>query len=93
MSAEDISKEIFSGLLNELRNELDTLLTRDLDPKNEEQKSPGLGNTDKIILFDRQGIKTDLFAIEKYVDEVLDEVMDAKDEFKKQIEIPLPIDS
>ena len=72
---------------------MDTLLTRDLDPKNEEQKSPGLGNTDKIILFDRQGIKTDLFAIEKYVDEVLDEVMDAKAEFKKQIEIPLPIDS
>lgn len=77
-----------------MRNELDVLLTRDLNsPRGDEQKSPGLGNTDKIILFDRPGIKTDLFAIEKYVDEVLDEVMDAKDEFKRQIDIPLPIDS
>ena len=81
-------------MLDELRGELDVLLTRDLSsPRADQQKSPGLGETNKIILFDRPGIKTDLFAIEKYVDEVLEEVMENKEEFKKQIDIPIPVDS
>ena len=29
----------------------------------------------RILAFDRKGIKTDLFAIERYVDEVLDEIL------------------
>jgi hypothetical protein len=34
-----------------------------------------LGETQKFLIFDRKGIQTDLFAIERYVDEVLEEVL------------------
>lgn len=39
--------------------------------------------------FEKKGIKTDLFAIEKYVEEVLLEVLHNKDEFMEEIKRPL----
>jgi len=56
--------------------ELDQLLTRNLATE-EDECSPQnmLGESQRVLIFDRQGIQTDLFAIERYVDEVLEEVM------------------
>jgi hypothetical protein len=34
-----------------------------------------LSESGRFLIFERKGIKTDLFAIEKYVEEVLDETM------------------
>lgn len=42
-----------------------------------------------IKFFEKKGIKTDLFAIEKYVDEVLEEVKVNKPEFLGEINRPL----
>jgi protein involved in ribonucleotide reduction len=38
-----------------------------------------------IKFFEKKGIKTDLFAIEKYVDEILDEVKEDRLEFMAEI--------
>jgi hypothetical protein len=42
-----------------------------------------------IKFFEKKGIKTDLFAIEKYVDEVLEEVKSNRPEFMGEINRPL----
>ena len=42
-----------------------------------------------IKFFEKKGIKTDLFAIEKYVDEVLETVKETRTEFMTEIERPL----
>lgn len=42
-----------------------------------------------IKFFEKKGIKTDLFAIEKYVDEVLEEVKVNRPEFMVEINKPL----
>ena len=34
-----------------------------------------LSESGRFLIFERKGIKTDLFAIERYVEEVLDEVL------------------
>ena len=34
-----------------------------------------MNESSKFLIFERKGIKTDLFAIERYVEEVLDEVL------------------
>jgi hypothetical protein len=34
-----------------------------------------LSESGRFLIFERKGIKTDLFAIEKYVDEVLEELL------------------
>jgi hypothetical protein len=34
-----------------------------------------LSESGRFLIFERRGIKTDLFAIERYVEEVLDEVL------------------
>jgi hypothetical protein len=41
------------------------------------------------LIFERKGIKTDLFAIERYVEEVLDEVLKEKNKFIININTPL----
>lgn len=46
-----------------------------------------------IKFFEKKGIKTDLFAIEKYVDEVLDEVKQTRVEFMNEVERPLSKDA
>lgn len=42
-----------------------------------------------IKFFEKKGIKTDLFAIEKYVDEVIEEVKINRAEFMKEINSPV----
>ena len=60
-----------------------------------ELKSMGLGEKIKlgenvnIKYFDQKGIKTNLFAIEKYFDEVLVEVQQTREEFMREINRPL----
>lgn len=44
-----------------------------------------------IKFFDKKGIKTDLFAIEKYVDEVLEEVKLNRAEFMTEVNKPLTV--
>lgn len=46
-----------------------------------------------IKFFEKKGIKTDLFAIEKYVDEVLEEVKGNRREFMEEIYRPLSRDA
>lgn len=40
-----------------------------------EKTQPTLGDSGRFPIFDRRGIQTDLFAIERYVEEVLQEVL------------------
>jgi hypothetical protein len=40
------------------------------DPRAKKQ-APSLGDSGRFPIFDRRGIQTDLFAIERYVEEVL----------------------
>ena len=47
----------------------------------------------QIKYFEKKGIKTDLFAIEKYVDEVLEEVKLKRSEFMQEIGRPLSKDA
>jgi|TARA_B110000285_G_C15139597_1_gene629824 hypothetical protein len=47
------------------------------------------GRQGGIKFFEKKGVKTDLFAIEKYVDEVLEEVKGTRTEFMSEIERPL----
>ena len=42
-----------------------------------------------IKFFEKKEIKTDLFAIEKYVDEILDEVKEDRLEFMAEINRPI----
>jgi len=34
-----------------------------------------LSESGRFLIFERKGIKTDLFAIERYVEEILEEIM------------------
>lgn len=52
-----------------------------------------LHDTQRFLIFDRQGIQTDLFAIERYVDEILEEVLSNREEFMRAIQVPLVSDS
>lgn len=42
-----------------------------------------------IKFFEKKGIKTDLFAIEKYVDEIIEEVKQSRSEFMHEVNRPL----
>ena len=42
-----------------------------------------------IKFFEKKGIKTDLFAIEKYVDEILEEVKQHREKFMVEINKPI----
>lgn len=82
-----ITDDLFSALLTEMKVELDLLLIS--DPRRlykEEGTFPFifivlanqghfLSESGRFLIFERRGIKTDLFAIERYVEEVLDEVL------------------
>jgi hypothetical protein len=41
------------------------------------------------LIFERKGIRTDLFAIEAYVEEVLEEILRDKTRFLHNINLPL----
>ena len=64
--------------MQELKVELDLLLLT--DPRRMLKEEAGvqghfLSESGRFLIFERRGIKTDLFAIERYVEEVLDEVL------------------
>jgi hypothetical protein len=76
---------IIESMLEELREEIPILVARP------ELMRP----TPNIKFFEKKGIKTDLFAIEKYVDEIIEEVKQNRPEFMREIIKPLqknPID-
>jgi hypothetical protein len=85
-------------LIEELKVELDQLLTRNLpnpteeDEDSKEDGAPDLGQTKNVLIFDRKGIQTDLFAIERYVDEILAEVMSNREDFLRAINEPIHVD-
>lgn len=48
-----------------------------------------LSESGRFLIFERKGIKTDLFAIESYVEEILDEVLRDKEKFMHIINEPI----
>jgi hypothetical protein len=76
---------VLNDLLVELTQEIPTLVQRPAVNRN----AGGGAVPQQIKFFEKKGIKTDLFAIEKYVEEVLLEVMENKDEFMAEIKRPL----
>lgn len=79
--ADDVTDLILSHLLREVKEEIPVLVQR---PQLAQNQRPG----PTIKFFDKKGIKTDLFAIEKYVDEVLEEVKQNRPEFMAEINKP-----
>ena len=79
--AEEMSDFILAHLLREIKEEIPILVPR----PNLAQPKTGPA----IKFFDKKGIKTDLFAIEKYVDEVIEEVKINRPEFMEEINKPL----
>lgn len=78
MIGEEIAEDIFKVLLQEVKIDLDLLLIKNikspLKDENEHHPNYFLSESGRFLIFERKGIKTDLFAIERYVEEVLDEV-------------------
>jgi hypothetical protein len=66
---------LFNEFIAEANNDMDIMIPRQNLPR---QKN-------SIKFFEKKGIKTDLFAIEKYVDEVLEEVKVNRPEFMTEI--------
>jgi len=87
--ASAISDDIFKALLTELKVELDLLLIRDPRKLFRDEDIAFFNESGKFPIFDRKGIKTDLFAIEAYVDEVFDEVMRDQEAFNHSINKPI----
>lgn len=75
LQAEDITDDIFKMLMNELKVDLDLLLLRESKTAPREDANFLLSESGRFLIFERKGIKTDLFAIERYVEEVLEEVL------------------
>lgn len=75
---EKLTDEVFGLLVAELKYEMDDLVNR--------EASKGLPKQ-------QGGIKTDLFAIEKYVDEILEEIQSNSTDFLKQLNEPLKKES
>ena len=70
---------IIGSMLEELKEEVPILVAR-----------PELIRPQpNIKFFEKKGIKTDLFAIEKYVDEIIQEVKLNRAEFMREIVRPL----
>ena len=82
---EEIVGEVLAVLEAELKHDLETLVPR---PNLLPPRQPP-----SIKFFEKKGIKTDLFAIEKYVDEVLEEVKSNRREFMVEINSPLSKDA
>ena len=77
--ADELSDLILSHLLREIKEEIPILVQR-----------PQLvvGQRPTIKFFDKKGIKTDLFAIEKYVDEIHEEVKQNREQFMAEVNRP-----
>lgn len=65
----------------EMKVDLDLLLLTDPRRllKEEPNQNQFLSESGRFLIFERRGIKTDLFAIERYVEEVLDEILSKLD--------------
>jgi hypothetical protein len=89
----DITDDIWRALMTELKVELDLLLLK--DPRRSSDKDDTvpsnyfLSESGRFLIFERKGIKTDLFAIERYVEEVLLEVVKDKPKFMNIINTPI----
>jgi len=78
--ADEMSNFILSTLLQEIKEEIPVLIPR---PELMMKMHPN------IKFFEKKGIKTDLFAIEKYVDEIIEEVKSNRGDFMEEIVKPL----
>ena len=74
---DEISQDLFNMMMTELKIELDLLLMRRRNNPIEEGTFSFFIHTDtsKFLIFERKGIQTDLFAIEHYVEEILQEIL------------------
>lgn len=79
--ADEMTDFILSHLLREVKEEMPILVQR---PSLVQPQKTGPA----IKFFDKKGIKTDLFAIEKYVDEILTEVKFNRAEFMSEVNRP-----
>lgn len=79
--ADVMTDYLLTQLLQEFESDLDAIVPRREIAMRSRQGS--------IKFFEKKGVKTDLFAIEKYVDEVLEEVKLTRSEFMAEIERPL----
>jgi len=82
-NVDGFTDEIFGLLLKEMQMELGLLVNRNI--QRNESRDP--------YREQGQGIKTDLFAIERYVDEVHRQVEERPTEFMKNLYKPLSKDS
>lgn len=81
--ADDMADFILAHMLREIKEEIPLLVPR-----------PHLVKQGPVIkFFDKKGIKTDLFAIEKYVDEIIEEVKSDRVDFMDDINKPLSKDA
>lgn len=79
---DSITEDIFRQLVSELKIDLDLLLLTDPRRMLREEvvaasgaQSQFLSESGRFLIFERRGIKTDLFAIERYVEEVVEEIL------------------
>lgn len=82
---EDIAGSIYAQMLLDVKQDLHAIVPR---PSLLQQRQ-----IPTIKFFEKKGIKTDLFAIEKYVDEVLEEVRTNRADFMKEIAKPVGKDA
>lgn len=77
--------------MTEMKIDLDLMLIKDPKHQNKEENSGPyhLSESGRFLIFERKGIKTDLFAIERYVEEVLEEIMKEKKKFLIVINEPI----
>jgi hypothetical protein len=83
--ASKIAQEIYAQLIEELKQDMEVMLLNDprvnslpaaahRHDENPHNRSQPLSESGRFPIFDRRGIQTDLFAIERYVEEVYLEV-------------------
>ena len=76
--ANNLTELIFNKFLLELGHEIEIIVPR-CDSISQSRHRPSLK------FFEKKGIKTDLFAIERYVDEVLEEIKLSQPSFMKEV--------
>ena len=76
-----ITEYLLLEILQELKQDMDVIIPR--------VNLMAQRQVPLIKFFEKKGIKTDLFAIEKYVDEILDEVKEDRQEFMAEINRPI----
>jgi hypothetical protein len=62
--------------MTEMKLDMDLMFIKDNKNMKDESGAPyHLSESGRFLIFERKGIKTDLFAIERYVEEILEEIM------------------